>query len=500
MKRTFGGRSALSACSTTGLSVEHFSSCDNPKKKQRTDSSRFHQPSDTETLVSSATFEMKKESARETFEREFESSPAHFHMQDLHRREQQLEQKENFFFIMSMSDKAFEDLWYLTVLEKQQIQSRLLHLKEHKAMLLAKRYISRTYTPVESKWLNEVLPSCNESNFRFHTRMDRRSFGVVLNVLESQCAHVFENKSFNKQIPVAKQLHMALFTLGFYGNAASFMAGAHKYSFSVGMITNARDRVCSALFGIMHKYITWPDAEERARLCADVEKKHGYKWCFFAVDGTTHPLLIAPKMEKESFYDRKKQYSINALVTNDFCCKVVSLVVGYPGSAHDERVMKKARYNQEHNNAAYFTNKEHGLGDAAFKATIRVVPTYKKPLADLPENTTYNFHHSSLRISAEHTIGMVKNRFQGLKQVRLFIKDAASYHKTVQYICAAYVLHNMILEERDLWHGHEDDEDDNDTGVGEKCGGDDTVLQDDYDGNELREEVKQQVLSFVGYT
>ena len=57
----------------------------------------------------------------------------------------------------------------------------------------------------------------------------------------------------------------------------------------------------------------------------------------------------------------------------------------------------------------FFSGNQHGLGDSAFGIHRRVVPNYKKPLADLPENQVYNIMHSKLRITSEHTIRIEKN-------------------------------------------------------------------------------------------
>ncbi len=55
----------------------------------------------------------------------------------------------------------------------------------------------------------------------------------------------------------------------------------------------------------------------------------------------------------------------------------------------------------------------------------RLVPSFKRPQADLPENRVYNHQNASLRFRSEHTIGLVKERFQGLKEIRLRLRRPA---------------------------------------------------------------------------
>lgn len=94
-----------------------------------------------------------------------------------------------------------------------------------------------------------------------------------------------------------------------------------------------------------------------------------------------------------------------------------------------------------------FSRHEHGLGDEAFKASHRLVPPYKLSHSALWENTFYNRCHSSLRVSTEHTIGVVKNRFQGLRDVQIWIKDKTSYIRACEYTFTCYVIHNILVEE-----------------------------------------------------
>lgn len=403
---------------------------------------------------------------------------------------------------MDCSDDSDDEM----VANKMMLQDGQLQLEQQLLdddchYMLVERYpLGRTITPFDTAFLSEVLPFCSDKKFRFHTRMDRGSFGVLVKMLHERCNHIFCNNSNCPQLTVSVQLHLALFCLGFYGNGASFEAAAEKYKLSVGMILNARERVCTAFSELMNDFITWPGSEERRCMCEFVRKNHGYKSCFFATDGTTHPLSYAPSFQKESFFDRKKRYSIHALVTNDFKNHVIDLVVGWPGSAHDSRVISQASFYNGMDDPRFFSNREHGLGDAAFKATRRLVPTYKKPAADLPENTFYNYKHSSLRMTAEHTIGLVKNRFQGLREIRIKVGNKRTLTRAITFITSAYVIHNILLRNNDAWTLDDAGGPENcSNSVGEGSNGEDSALADDEDGDLLRESVKEEVLSYHGY-
>jgi DDE superfamily endonuclease len=54
------------------------------------------------------------------------------------------------------------------------------------------------------------------------------------------------------------------------------------------------------------------------------------------------------------------------------------------------------------------------------------------------------------RISAEHTIGMLKGRFPWLRSIRMRItENKKSLKKILQYIDVCVILHNMLIRQKD---------------------------------------------------
>lgn len=102
-------------------------------------------------------------------------------------------------------------------------------------------------------------------------------------------------------------------------------------------------RVIAALYSLADEYIQWPKPRERRELCRKVKEQYGYHWVF-SVNGTTHNFAFVPSYNRNSWYDRKSNYSMQALVTIDFELKVIHLTVGWPGSAHDTSVQRSADF------------------------------------------------------------------------------------------------------------------------------------------------------------
>ena len=136
---------------------------------------------------------------------------------------------------------------------------------------------------------------------------------------------------------------------------------------------------------------------------------------------------------------------MNALIACDWDRTIINAVVGYPGSVHDNRVLRGCRYIQEHNDREFFSSHEHGLGDSAFAAYRRVVPPIKMPAAAASGNHAFNNALSTLRIIVEHCIGLLKGRFQSLKELRIRVLKKEDLVKCCEHIISCIVLHNMLI-------------------------------------------------------
>jgi hypothetical protein len=94
------------------------------------------------------------------------------------------------------------------------------------------------------------------------------------------------------------------------------------------------------------------------------------------------------------------------------------MVVGWPGSVHDNRVWRNSPPYQKVN--TYFRHNEYLLGDSAFQPSRVMVPAFKKPVGRVmdPNESKFNRKLASPRIKSEHCIGLLKTRFQFLKGIR----------------------------------------------------------------------------------
>ncbi|KNE93271.1 hypothetical protein PSTG_13381 [Puccinia striiformis f. sp. tritici PST-78] len=194
------------------------------------------------------------------------------------------------------------------------------------------------------------------------------------------------------------------------------------------------------------KHVYWPNAQQRAALTATLEGKTVFDGCVGFVDGTIFPLASAPTKHKEDYWMRKMVYAVNSLIVCNWQRRVIYAVHGWCGSAHDQRVYKNLLLyrNPQH----FFSPGEYLLADSAYTSTNTVIPAFERaPGRSLPpEKQLFNHELSHNRVIVEHTIGMLKNRWQSLKSLSIEILGKKTAKRLNTWLRACVVSHNYLLD------------------------------------------------------
>jgi hypothetical protein len=159
---------------------------------------------------------------------------------------------------------------------------------------------------------------------------------------------------------------------------------------------------------------------------------------------TARPRLYT--IRREDYYTRKACYALNGMVVCDDQRRIRYFICGWPGSAHDQRVLRNSTLHTECD--SYFKPYQYVFGDSAFTPTRHFVPAFKKlPNCELPFNQEgFNKALAHARIIVEHTIGMLKGRFQSLKCLQKALLDnGESLLKIISFIEACVILHNICV-------------------------------------------------------
>ena len=157
----------------------------------------------------------------------------------------------------------------------------------------AQRYLEpRTSVPKSRDWIENILPKYDDERFRQMLRVSRHAFEFVLKSIESHS--VFQTNSSAKQFPVERQLQIALFRFGRFGNAASVKDVSRTFGVSEGTVVNATRRVIEAILGLEDTYLRWYTSEEMAKMMQRIYLISGFPYCVGFLNGTTIVLAEKP--------------------------------------------------------------------------------------------------------------------------------------------------------------------------------------------------------------
>ena len=184
------------------------------------------------------------------------------------------------------------------------------------------------------------------------------------------------------------------------------------------------------------------------------------------------------------------------MVVADHNLRIRFMDVGFVGSTHDTRVWHNSKLSQ--NPDEYFKDGEYLLGDKGYPISKQLITPYKEPHASIPQNAAFNYFLSKPRVRIEHTIGVLKGRFQSLRGLRVSIgrgkdikKDQA---RAVFWINACVLLHNFLIEDGNPYEWMSDNSDNTDS----TAQNNQDIMEDDIfsTGDEKRTYLKHIVLEY----
>ena len=125
---------------------------------------------------------------------------------------------------------------------------------------------------------------------------------------------------------------------------------------------------------------------------------------------------------------------------------IVDYSVGHTGSVHDSWAFRSTRTSKEHERI--FGPDEWMWADSAYPSETWSVSPFKKPAKRelSPDQKTFNYHLSKIRIRVEHAIGLLKGRFQSLFELRIQIYTHEKHLWAVMWIRCCIILHNLVLQ------------------------------------------------------
>jgi len=291
-------------------------------------------------------------------------------------------------------------------------------------------------------------PWLTEDEFKKKYRMNREALDFITDKIKDD--KVFKNKRGPKQMNPKHQLMVLLDYLGTEGCGANLPKQRAYFKIGHGSVKNCRKRARKAILRCLgEKYYNWPDENERRKIAKWFKKEFNLPNCVGVMDGTLFPLEFEPETEDAGdYHGRKFQWSLTCLVVSDQKRRIRWYVSGYPGSAHDNRMLRRSPLKLK--KEEWFALYEYIIGDTAFDPGENVVPAYKaspgQSEPDDPDERLFNRVMSTPRVSSEHVNGMWKGRFPWLRMIPNKIKNKKTLKCVLEYIHCTVLLHNLLIE------------------------------------------------------
>ncbi|KAJ7351346.1 hypothetical protein DFH08DRAFT_694425 [Mycena albidolilacea] len=156
-------------------------------------------------------------------------------------------------------------------------------------------------------------------NFRKKLRVEPVIFDGLVVLIQN---HSIFHNSNHPQLPPNIQLAIFLCRIGHYGNSSSPEDIAQWAGVSVGTVVNCTRRVMVALLELHDTAVRYPTAAEKGAAKAWVEEETCPEWRsgWMLADGTKFPLFQRPGLHGDAWFDKNKDYSLDAQVCSLLCC------------------------------------------------------------------------------------------------------------------------------------------------------------------------------------
>ena len=295
--------------------------------------------------------------------------------------------------------------------------------------------------PIKSRAPRRFLTRNNfehftDVEFKERFRFSRQGVDRLLNRLGPS---IHPKNNSNCALTGRQRLLLALrfYASGLYHYTNGDCHGVHKNSSSLYV-----QKVTDLIVGLAPEVIKWPsDATERQAISEKfyhVAKMPSVCGC---IDGTLVNIKApSDKNIEMQFVDRHGDHSLNCMAVCGPNLEFFYVNSNWPGAVNDARVLRNSSLCEKFSNGWRPFDRAILLGDSGYplKEWLQVPILSPNPTVEI-EN--FNRSHKKTRRLVENGFGVLKERFQCLKYMRI----SPQYGAKVFIACC--VLHNILLSE-----------------------------------------------------
>lgn len=274
-----------------------------------------------------------------------------------------------------------------------------------------------------------------ESDLRPDFRLTRESFGGLMAALGTQRDHGWG--------PTIE----ALVFLFWLASGASYRVVGRAFAIPRPTVHRMVHRTSQKVLALLPLVVRLPSAEDLPYLGAGFARLAGsaaFNKVVGSIDGC-HVRVKPPAQHAACYLNRKLFYSVQFQAVCDHTAKFIDIFVGFPGSAHDARVLKHSPIyvQQKYPPPGYCI-----LGDGGYpclRQPMALITPYRQPLQNQLQ-ARFNGHLSRARCVVERSFGILKTRWRSIFLKALEVDVAY----VPEVIACCVVLHNICLSNGDL--------------------------------------------------
>ncbi|ODQ54342.1 hypothetical protein SAICODRAFT_54566, partial [Saitoella complicata NRRL Y-17804] len=201
--------------------------------------------------------------------------------------------------------------------------------------------------------------------------------------------------------------------------SSSLSKTADLFGIGEGTLTVFTQSVCPALSLLYEDYVKWPNPNERETITKRVKESSAalFEKVVGMVDGTLFPFTWMPKL------DKRRPFNGNGLlmVFSTAFKQPLHFNCSLPGSQHDSTAYKDLPLHLDPD--AYFGPTQYLLADSSYSNTMSVVTPFKQNQRYTAQKAGFNSEVSHIRVTVEHTIGVLKARFRSLQCLPMTVSE-----------------------------------------------------------------------------